>query len=173
MKPKLVLVGGLAATLSIAACGTATPYAATASPSPTSGQTGYPAAASPSPIPSASGTVVKARQTALGEILVDSNGKSLYLFLADAGTSSNCNSAGCVQNWPPLLTSGGPQAGPGVTASLLGTTTRRDGTTEVTYAGHPLYYFIADKAPGQVTGQGIDAFGARWYVVSPSGTQIG
>ena len=58
-------------------------------------------------------------------------------------------------------------------ASLLGTTTRKDGTTEVTYAGHPLYYFIADKQPGQVTGQGIDAFGGPWYVVSPSGAQIG
>jgi predicted lipoprotein with Yx(FWY)xxD motif len=59
-----------------------------------------------------------------------------------------------------------------VTASLLNTTTRRDGTTEVTYAGHPLYYFISDKKAGDVTGQGINAFGARWYVVSPSGMQI-
>ena len=72
-----------------------------------------------------------------------------------------------------MLTNGAPQAGSGVSASLLGTTSRKDGTTEVTYAGHPLYYFIADTQPGQVSGQGIDAFGAPWYVVSPSGMQIG
>jgi predicted lipoprotein with Yx(FWY)xxD motif len=97
----------------------------------------------------------------------------VYLFIADKGAVSSCNSASCVQYWPPVLTNGAPQAGSGVTASLLGTTTRADGTTQVTYAGHPLYRFINDKTPGDATGQSVNAFGAPWYVVSPSGAQIG
>ncbi len=92
--------------------------------------------------------------------------------VAASPTASNCNSAACVQAWPPVLTKGSPQAGSGVNAALLGTTTRRDGKTEVTYAGHPLYYFISDKKAGDVTGQGINAFGGPWYVVSASGTKI-
>jgi len=71
-----------------------------------------------------------------------------------------------------VLTAGAPVAGSGADGMLLGTTQRKDGRTQVTYAGHPLYYFITDKKPGDVTGQGINAFGALWYVVSPSGTQI-
>jgi len=122
--------------------------------------------------PQANGTTIQVASSRLGQILVDAKGRTVYLFLADSGTTSACNSASCVQNWPPVLTTGAPQAGPGASASLLGTTTRADGTTEVTYASHPLYYFIADKQPGQVTGQGIDAFGAPWYVVSPAGMQI-
>jgi predicted lipoprotein with Yx(FWY)xxD motif len=106
-------------------------------------------------------------------VLVDSKGQTLYLFLADKGTVSSCNSSSCVQYWPPVLTNGAPQAGGGVTASLLGTTTRADGSIQVTYAGHPLYRFVTDKMAGDVTGQGVNAFGAPWYVVSPSGAQIG
>jgi predicted lipoprotein with Yx(FWY)xxD motif len=110
--------------------------------------------------------------TRLGDILVNSGGRTIYLFLADKGTKSSCNSSACVLYWPPVLTKGAPQAGAGVKASLLGTTRRADGTTEVTYAGHPLYYFISDKKPGDVTGQGINGFGGLWYVLSPSGMLI-
>jgi predicted lipoprotein with Yx(FWY)xxD motif len=111
--------------------------------------------------------------TRLGQVLVDGKGRTVYLFVADSGTQSNCNSSACVQYWPPVLTTGSPQAGPGASASLLGTTTRKDGKTEVTYAGHPLYYFISDAKAGDVTGQGINGFGGPWYVVSPAGMQIG
>jgi predicted lipoprotein with Yx(FWY)xxD motif len=175
MNLKLVLTGGLvAAALAVAACGTAVPYAAAPSPSPAYQPTVTPVATSPSPIPSprASGKTIGVAKTRLGQILVGPNGRTIYLFLADSGATSNCNSAGCVQAWPPVLTSGAPKAGAGVNASLLGTTTRRDGSTEVTYAGHPLYYFVSDTKAGEVSGQGINAFGARWYVVSPSGMQI-
>jgi predicted lipoprotein with Yx(FWY)xxD motif len=175
MNRKLVLTGGLvAAALTAAACGTAAPNAAAPSPTPTYQPTAAPVATSPSPIPSAraSGKTIGVANTQLGQILVGSSGRTIYLFLADSGTASNCNSASCVQAWPPVLTAGAPKAGAGVSASLLGTTTRRDGTTEVTYAGHPLYYFVSDTKAGQVSGQGINAFGARWYVVSPSGMQI-
>jgi predicted lipoprotein with Yx(FWY)xxD motif len=172
MFSKLVIVGGLvAAAVTLAACGSGAgdPYASASSPAATPAPTAAPVYASPQ----ATGITIKAASSKLGEILVGPSGRTIYLFLADSGSTSNCNTAGCVQNWPPVLTKGAPQAGSGVSASLLGTTTRQDGTTEVTYAGHPLYYFIADRQAGQVSGQGIDAFGAPWYVVSPSGTQIG
>jgi predicted lipoprotein with Yx(FWY)xxD motif len=178
MFSKLVIAGSLmAAAVTLAACDSSSvgPYAAATSPTPTSAPTAAPVYATPSAVasPQVTGITIKLGNSKLGEILVGPSGRTVYLFLADSGTSSNCNSASCVQNWPPVLTKGAPQAGPGVSASLLGTTTRKDGTTEVTYAGHPLYYFIADQQAGQVSGQGIDAFGAPWYVVSPSGMQIG
>jgi len=107
----------------------------------------------------------------LGEHLVGPNGHTLYLFEKDTGSSSTCNGA-CAEAWPPLLTTGQPMADGAAKADMLGTTKRDDGTTEVTYNGHPLYYFAEDTAPGQTTGQDVDAFGAEWYVVSPGGDAI-
>ena len=117
-----------------------------------------------------SGTV-KVASTGLGKILVGSNGLTLYLFEADKGATSNCSGA-CAAAWPPLVTNGKPTAGGGVNASLLGTTTRSDGTTQVTYNGHPLYRFASDTKPGDTTGQGVNGFGALWYVLSPAGGSI-
>jgi len=117
------------------------------------------------------GTVVKLRSTGLGRIIVDSRGITLYDFVQDKGTRSTCYGA-CAAVWPPLLTKGKPIAGPGVRASLLGTTKRSDGKLEVTYAGHPLYYFVSDRRPGQTTGQGINQFGAPWWILSATGKEI-
>jgi predicted lipoprotein with Yx(FWY)xxD motif len=108
----------------------------------------------------------------LGTILVNGQGRTLYLFKADKGTSSACAGA-CASSWPPLTTADQPKAGSGVAAAKLGTTKRGDGTAEVTYNGHPLYTYAGDSAPGQTAGQGIDDFGAEWYALSPAGTQIG
>jgi len=168
-------IGLMAAAVVAAACGSASPYAAAPSASPTSAPSASPAYPSPAPVasPAPVGTSIGVASTRLGKVLVGPTGRTIYLFLADSSTKSACNSAGCVQAWPPVLTKGAPRAGAGVNASLLGTIKRADGTTEVTYAGHPLYYFISDTKPGDLTGQGIDAFGAPWYVVSPSGMQIG
>ena len=131
------------------------------------------ATTSPSGAPPASAaTIAVATNSKLGQILVDGSGRTLYLFEADKGTSSTCYS-GCAQYWPPLITNGAPKAGAGVTASLLGTTIRTDGTTEVTYGGHPLYYVVTDHNPGDATGQGVNNFGAPWDVVGPDGKQIG
>jgi predicted lipoprotein with Yx(FWY)xxD motif len=116
-------------------------------------------------------SVVATKTTSLGTFLVDSKGRALYLWDADHGSMSTCSGA-CAQAWPPLTTSGTPKAGGKVKASLLGTTTRPDGSREVTYAGHPLYYFEGDSAPGQTAGQGSDGFGAPWWVVSPAGKAI-
>ena len=108
----------------------------------------------------------------LGKILVDGSGRTLYLFEKDKGTTSSCY-GDCAVYWPPVLTEGAAIAGAGINASLLGTTRRTDGTTEVTYGGHPLYYVVTDHNPGDTTGQGVNNFGAPWDVVGPDGQQIG
>ena len=107
----------------------------------------------------------------LGSILVDSRGRTLYLWLADTGAKSTCSGA-CVAAWPPLLTTGAPTARNGAKASLLSTTERSDGTQQVTYNQHPLYLFTGDTASGQTTGQGSTGFGAPWYALSPGGDKI-
>ena len=117
-----------------------------------------------------SGTTVKIANSKLGRILVDSKGITLYDFVKDKGTMSACYGA-CAALWPPLVTQGKPVAGPGVKASLLGTTKRSDGKLEVTYGGHPLYYFVTDRKPGQTTGQGVNQFGAPWWVLTSAGKE--
>ena len=117
------------------------------------------------------GARIAVAKSRLGRILVDGKGITLYDFVKDKGTTSACYGA-CAALWPPLITKGKPVAGPGVRASLLGTTKRSDGKLEVTYGGHPLYYFVTDKKPGQTTGQGVNQFGAPWWVLSPAGKEI-
>jgi predicted lipoprotein with Yx(FWY)xxD motif len=120
----------------------------------------------------AKGTVaVDLGTTKAGKVLVGPSGRSLYLFEGDKSASSKC-SGECAKDWPPLTTSGKPTAGTGVTASRLGITKRANGTEQVTYNGHPLYYFGGDKKSGTIAGQGLDAFGAEWYVVGSSGSKV-
>ena len=114
---------------------------------------------------------VKTRHGKLGTFLVGTNGKTLYLFEKDKTKKSRCSGA-CATAWPPLLTTGKPKAAGKAKASLLGTTKRSDGTTQVTYNGHPVYYFIQDMKAGDTSGEGVDGFGAEWYVLSPSGKKI-
>jgi predicted lipoprotein with Yx(FWY)xxD motif len=118
-----------------------------------------------------SGATVDVRKSDLGTMLTDSSGRTLYLFEKDKGDSSTCNGS-CASAWPPLTTTGTPKAGAGVKASALGTTKRQDGTSEVTYNGHPLYYYVGDSGAGMTNGQGLDQFGAEWYVLAPSGNKI-
>jgi predicted lipoprotein with Yx(FWY)xxD motif len=148
--------------LVLAACGGSS-YGGNSSPS-TSTKASTPAATS-------SVASVSAKSSSLGTFLVDSKGRTLYLWDADHGSMSTCN-GDCATDWPPLTTKGAPKAGAGVKASLLGTSKRSDGTEEVTYAGHPLYYYAGDTAPGQATGQGSAAFGAPWWVVTPGGKAL-
>ena len=117
------------------------------------------------------GTKVALANSPLGHILVDSKGITLYDFVKDKGTTSACYGA-CAALWPPLTTKGKPVAGRGVRASLLGTTKRKDGKLEVTYNGHPLYYFVSDRKPGQTTGQGLNQFGGPWWVLTAAGKEI-
>ena len=119
----------------------------------------------------AKGTMVKTASTSRGTYLAGPNGHALYLWVADTGGKSSCSGA-CAHAWPPLVTKGSPAAGSGVNASDLGTIMRSDGTEQVTYKGHPLYYFIADTSAGSTKGQGTNGFGAKWWLVAPSGTAI-
>ncbi len=114
---------------------------------------------------------VSSADSGLGTILVDGKGMTLYLLTGDSANASICTD-GCATAWPPLIVSGSATAGAGIDASKLGTISRADGSTQVTYNGHPLYYFVKDQAAGDVNGQGIDKFGGIWYVVSPSGDAI-
>lgn len=114
---------------------------------------------------------VAAGRSGLGRILVDRRGRTLYLFEKDKRGRSSCYGL-CATYWPPLLAHGKPLAGRGVRASLLGVTRRRDGSKQVTYAGHPLYRFLEDTRPGQTNGEGSQMFGAGWDVLSPAGKKI-
>jgi predicted lipoprotein with Yx(FWY)xxD motif len=109
--------------------------------------------------------------TTLGTILVDSQGRTLYLFKRDSGTRSSCFGE-CASNWPPLRAHGKPTVAGGAKASLVATTSRSDRPREVTYNRHPVYLFVGDKQPGDTNGQDITAFGAAWFGVSPAGSQI-
>ena len=115
-------------------------------------------------------TTVSATETPeLGEVLVDSKGFTVYTFAKDQGTTSSCYGA-CEGAWPPVLVSGNPTVGEGADSAEVGTTKRKDGTTQLTYAGHPLYTFVEDKAPGEVNGNGVEGFGGVWNAVDESGT---
>ena len=120
----------------------------------------------------AKGPLVSTRATSLGRILVDRHGHTLYLLEKDKNGKSACSGA-CATNWPPLLTKGTPKGSGGVKSSLLGTTKRSDGTTQVTYNKHPLYRFKGDaNKVGATKGEGLNAFGAEWYVVGTNGKKI-
>jgi predicted lipoprotein with Yx(FWY)xxD motif len=110
----------------------------------------------------------------VGQVLVDSKGMTLYYFQKDQKGSgkSKCEGA-CASAWPPLTTSGEGQAMSGVQSSMLGTLERADGTTQVTYAGWPLYTFVEDKKPGEDNGTDSKAFGASWYPLHPNGEKAG
>ena len=130
-------------------------------------------AASSAPPKTASGqaATLGVSNTGIGQILVNSQGHALYLFKADQGTKSACTGA-CAGAWPPLLVKGKPALGPGINASLVHTATRPEGTTQLTYNGHPLYLFAQDQKAGETNGQGVSAFGASWFALSSAGSQI-
>jgi predicted lipoprotein with Yx(FWY)xxD motif len=118
----------------------------------------------------ASGTKIVTAKSQYGLILFGPGRRAIYLFDTETSGSSRCYGA-CAEAWPPVLTKGGPGAGDGVEAKLLGTTERNDGTTQVTYHGHPLYYYVDDR-PGEVLCHNVEEFGGRWLVVEPSGNSV-
>jgi predicted lipoprotein with Yx(FWY)xxD motif len=179
-KRSVLLAATVAAAFVAAACGsnpyssapTAASTPATAPPAAASPATDpYGANPSPATAPLPGTATVMLTSSSLGQILVDANGRTLYLWEVDKTAKSNCYDA-CRNAWPPVLTTGKPLAGMGISQGLLGTSARTDGQLEVVYNGHPLYYFIADKKAGDTTGQGINNFGGPWYVLSASGNKI-
>jgi predicted lipoprotein with Yx(FWY)xxD motif len=160
--------GALGAALLVAACASSSSSTSSAP----AAAAGTPAGASSSSGASASGgTVIKTASSSAGTFLTDGSGKAVYLWVKDTGSTSNCTGA-CAGAWPPVTTTGTPTASGGAKASDLGTTTRSDGTKQVTYDGHPLYYYAGDSGPGTASGQGSDSFGAKWWLVSPAGSDV-
>jgi predicted lipoprotein with Yx(FWY)xxD motif len=156
---KLIAGGAVVTALIISGCGGASSssYSAPKSPGTTAAGGGAPLEVTTDP--------------KLGKIIVDAKGRTLYDFVIDKGTTSVCYGA-CASLWPPYTTNGKPVAGTGVSAALIGTTKRKDGSSEVTYAGHPLYYYAPDQKRGQITGQALNQFGAPWYALAPNGREI-
>jgi predicted lipoprotein with Yx(FWY)xxD motif len=138
-----------------------------------SGGGGEATAASSAPPKTANGhpATIGVAKTNLGNVLVDSHGRTIYLFRKDTGTKSSC-SGECANDWPPVRTNGTPAVGRGLNASTVATTARSDGKPQVTYNGHPLYLYIGDHKAGDTNGQAISAFGAAWYALSPAGNQV-
>jgi predicted lipoprotein with Yx(FWY)xxD motif len=114
---------------------------------------------------------IGAANESLGNILVNSQGRTLYLFQKDSGTTSECTGA-CAANWPPLRANGSPAIGSGANASLVASTMRSDGSRQITYNNHPLYTFVKDTKAGDTNGEGLTAFGGTWYAISPAGNQV-
>ncbi len=167
----LALMAALAA-LVIAGCGgggSSTSSESSEATTASSGEGAKPVTAAPN---AEKGTVFVSLGNAgdLGMVLVDSKGMTLYEFKKDKGTESSCYGA-CEQAWPPLLTTGEPQPSNGTDAALLGTTKRKDGTTQVTYNGRPLYGFAGDKKPGEANGNDFSEFGAQWYALTAQGEE--
>jgi predicted lipoprotein with Yx(FWY)xxD motif len=159
-----LLVAGVIVVLS--GCGSGTSTGGN-----TSGAASTPVHASSTSTTTASASLMVSTSAPLGQFRVDGSGRTLYLFEADTGAASTCSGA-CAKAWPPLLTSGQPTVSGAAQQSLVGTVKRSDGTTQVTYNGHPLYYFVGDKKAGDTSGEGINAFGGGWDVVSPAGNKI-
>jgi len=146
----------VAAALGIAACG---------------GGGNSSGSSTPAESPSGTALVNSANTASFGNVIVGPTGRTLYIFRKDTGSQSTCSGA-CAAQWPPLTSSGKVTTSGGVPASALKTTPRSDGKMQVTIDGHPLYYFAGDGAAGDAKGQGLDAYGAKWYVVAPSGKEI-
>ncbi|HEU5269172.1 MAG TPA: hypothetical protein VFU36_04545 [Jatrophihabitans sp.] len=165
--PRLVgAAGAMAAALVLAAACSSSGSGNSAATS----SAGATVAAGASPAAGAT-AVVGTRSGPLGSYLVDGSGRALYLFTSDGTNASSCTQS-CLTYWPPLTSLGKPSAASGATTGLLATFSGPGGARSVSYAGHPLYYFLLDKAAGDTKGQGRDDFGAKWWLVAPSGRPI-
>jgi predicted lipoprotein with Yx(FWY)xxD motif len=171
LKAMVIATAALALGIAAAGCGgssnsSSAPASGTNASSGGAGAYGYGGGGGSSS--SASAVTLKATTSPLGTILVDQDGKTLYLFEADSTNKSNC-SGGCLSLWPPVMANGKATAGSGVTAGMIGTAT---GSSQVTYAGHPLYWFSGDTKAGDTNGEGLNDFGGEWYAISPAGSAV-
>jgi predicted lipoprotein with Yx(FWY)xxD motif len=153
-----------AAVIGLAACGSSGSSSTSSTPAATPAAS---AGTSSSPA-TTSGSMIKTAHTSLGTILVNSKGFAIYMFGPDTATASKCTGS-CATYWPPVKGPVTALPGSNLRPKLLGTIKRADGTTQATYAGHPLYTYVADKTPGVASGQGTNLSGGKWYVLAPSG----
>lgn len=156
----------------VAAVGAALVVAGCGSSSSSGAPTNSPTSTSPTTTTaSAAGTSIGTAKGKGGTYLTGSSGRALYLWVADSNGQSSCSGA-CAQAWPPVVTSGTTAVSGGAMSADLGTISRSDGAKQVTYKGHPLYYYAGDPSAGTTTGQGSPQFGAKWWLVAPSGAAI-
>jgi predicted lipoprotein with Yx(FWY)xxD motif len=169
-QPLALGVAGVAALALLAGCGSSSSSSSSSAASaPASTPTQSTAASTTA---ASSGVAVQTKHAKLGTILAAGpKHLTVYLFEADKGTTSACSGA-CAKVWPPVTTEGKPTASGGAVSADLGTTMRSDGTEQVTYKGHPLYFYDDDKDSGDAYGQGSKAFGASWYVLKPNGSKV-
>jgi predicted lipoprotein with Yx(FWY)xxD motif len=164
---KLLLAGGLTLSVFVAGCGGDSRDKAKA-PKPAGSAYGAVAVSTPT---TGEGMVVALGQTKYGKALTSKTDQALYLFEKDKRNKSSCYGT-CAKAWPPYVTDGQVRAGSGVKADLLGTLKRDDGKTQIAYNGHPLYYYIKDRSPGDATGQDLEDHGAEWYLVGANGQKV-
>jgi predicted lipoprotein with Yx(FWY)xxD motif len=155
------LTAGVGGVVGVALLAAACASGSSSSAPPASSASGSAAAAG--------GTVITTATSSGSTFLTDGSGRAVYLWVKDSGGTSQCSGA-CAGTWPPVT--GTPTVAGSANASDLGTITRSDGTKQVTYDGHPLYYFAGDSGAGTANGQGSDSFGAKWWLVSPSGSDV-
>lgn len=164
-----------AALLAAAACGSSSSSSAASGGAAAGGGNGYGGGygggAGASPAAAGTAAVIGTRTGSTGAFLVNGSGRTVYMFAKDSMNQSACSGA-CASAWPPVTTTGAATVSGGAKASDLGTITRADGTKQVTYDGHALYYFAGDSSAGQTNGQGVNGFGAKWWLVAPTGSII-
>lgn len=168
---RFLAIATVAAGLLIAGCGDDDDSESAAGDTTAATEAAAPPTTEPAPPVSAgTGTTIKTADSQFGDVLFDGDDQAIYYFDKESGSKSECDGA-CAEAWPPVLTEGAPGAGAGAQAGLLGTTERDDGTTQITYDGHPLYYY-AHEGPGQVLCHNVEEFGGLWLAVQPNGERV-
>jgi predicted lipoprotein with Yx(FWY)xxD motif len=163
---KLLIPTAIVASLLLAACGSSSH----SSSSSTQAASAYPATSAPASSTASAMSVGTAKGSA-GTYLTGPSGKALYIWVADSNGTSACSGA-CAQAWPPLTAATTPKVSGGANAADITLISRSDGTKQVAYKGRPLYYYVGDTGPGMTNGQGSNQFGAKWWLIGPSGTLI-
>jgi len=163
--------GAVGVAVLAAACSSAGSSTAASSPAASSPAAPASGAAAGGSASASGGTVITTASSSAGTVLTTSSGRAIYLWAKDTGDMSQCSGA-CAGAWPPVTATGTVTAAGSAKPSDLGTITRSDGTKQVTYDGHPLYFFSGDSSAGTATGQGSDSFGAKWWLVTPSGSDV-
>jgi predicted lipoprotein with Yx(FWY)xxD motif len=174
LTPIAVLAAIAALVIALTSSATSKPHKTAQTGAPTGAQAGTGPYGGGRTVPApatAANSAIGIRSTPLGSILVDAKGRTLYLFEADKTNVSNCTGP-CLSIWPALTPNGKPKADAGVLAAKIATTATTGGKRQVTYNGHPLYYYAGDQKAGDTTGQGLKQFGAAWYVLAATGNKI-
>jgi predicted lipoprotein with Yx(FWY)xxD motif len=165
-----IVLGGALAAVALAAGGAGVALASSGSSGPSSGQ-GYSDYGARTVAPAPSSVTLMGTHTALGPTLADGQGRTVYLFASDSATTSTCYGS-CASIWPPVPATSAPHTAGGASDNRVGSIQRTGGGSQLTYQGHPLYYYAGDAKPEDTGGQALNQFGAKWCALTPSGITI-